>query len=200
MKHMDQHICDLRRPYQGNIRNLSYILVDKQADYRYNFQCTNKWLDRLSLYIDCMLHTVMDDTIELLAFLELSEATKLTLITVTITNEEKKAHTSWSFITTSRWISSVTSQTSTIRWMICNEAFRIWRTNSNAWINTFLIETWFCLGTIAIHYTFRTTFNIRITIVFRQTTAWTSVVPLFTNSIYAAWICLTRGHFGFMIN
>lgn len=57
---MDWHIFDLHMYAYHYIQNLKYILVDNQEDFHGMMADTNKLLDHLFLYIDCLVHMVME--------------------------------------------------------------------------------------------------------------------------------------------
>lgn len=176
-----------------------------QAENQCNFQCTSKLLVHWILYTDCTVRMAMDDIIELLAFLELSEANKTNNYSTDFFNEEmqiwgKKTHTSWNFITSNRRIASVSTWTSTIWRMIGNETFSIWTTDSDTWIHTFQIHARFGLWTVTVHHTFRSTFDVWVTIIFGYATTWANDVSFSAYCIYSTWICLTSCHFWFMVD
>lgn len=102
-----------------------------------------------------------------------------------------KQRTSRYFVAANRWISGETIRTSAVWRMIGHIALRVWATSTGAWVNTFLIDTWFCIRTIAIHRTFRTAFNVRIAKVFGQTCTWTGIIFHLTNGVSTAWRRIT---------
>lgn len=113
---------------------------------------------------------------------------------------EAKKHTLWNFITTNGRISGISTQATAIRCMICNETFGVSAANANTWIDTFHIYAGLSHWTIAIHDTFRATFNVRIAIIFGQTSTRAGIVFLFTNCVYSARIRLTSSNFWLMID
>lgn len=69
--------------------------------------------------------------------------------------------------------------------MINNMTFGIHSTNTWTGIATFVVDAGTILGTICVEYTFRTTFSIWISVVFRQTGARANAIAFLANSIGA---------------
>lgn len=111
----------------------------------------------------------------------------------------RRQHTFWRFMTWDRWIANESRKTCARRSMICYVTFGIDSTNTRTWVYTFLVDTSFGFGAICIEDTFRTTFNIRISFIFRDTTARTSPILFLANCINATRARITR-HWDFKWN
>lgn len=103
----------------------------------------------------------------------------------------------WWFTTGVQGISYISFETCTGGAVINHSTFGVQSASSGARIHAFIIGTRPITGTFAIHYALGAAFNIRITMILRDTRTGPCSVALFTNGICTAGRWSTRG-FGFV--
>lgn len=82
-------------------------------------------------------------------------------------------------------ITSVTTETETIGWMMYNFTFGIEAASTTTWINTFIVYTSFMPWAVGILNTFGSATQVRVAEVPCQTCAWSSTMQFFTYGIRA---------------
>lgn len=91
----------------------------------------------------------------------------------------------WNFSACRHRVTSVTTDTETVGWMMYNFTFGIEAASTTTWINTFIVYTSFMPRTVGILNTFGSATQVWVTEVPYQTCAWSSTMQFFTYGIRA---------------